>query len=35
MFAISEILFPRKAANKLSPIVAVDDVLKLSGVVSA
>src|SRR5436190_24147774 len=35
MFAISEILFPRKLANKVSPDVAVDFVLKLSGAISA
>ena len=35
MFAISEILFPRKLANKVSPDVAVDVVLKLSGAISA
>jgi len=30
MFAISEILFPRKPVNKVSPDVAVDVVLKLA-----
>jgi hypothetical protein len=34
MFTISEILFPRERANKVSPDVAVDVVLKLSDAVS-
>jgi hypothetical protein len=35
MFAISEILFPRKPANKAMSDVAVDVVLKLADAISA